>query len=89
MDPVQIRQRFGNRLVCVGGLDNCEILPRGDRAEIRDHVLHLLEAGRGGGYLFGPHSIGPDIRVETMEYVLELLAEYGNYPLAVSRRATS
>lgn len=81
MDPVKIREHHGTRLVCVGGLDNCDILPRGDRGEIHDHVLHLLEAGRGGGFIFGPHSIGPDIEIETMEYVLQLLEEYGNYPL--------
>jgi hypothetical protein len=81
MDPVKIRQQYGNRLVCVGGLDNCAILPRGDRGEIHDHVMHLVEAGRGGGFVFGPHSIGPDISLETMKYVLDLLQEYGNYPL--------
>ena len=81
MDPVKIRAQFGDRLVCVGGLDNCEILPRGDRGEVRDHVLHLLEAGKGGGYLLGPHSVGPDIDVRTMEYVLALLEEHSYYPL--------
>ena len=81
MDPVKIRRHYGDRLVCIGGLDNCAILPRGDRAEIRDHVLHLLEAGRGGGFVIGPHSIGPDISIETMDYVQQLLAEYGRYPL--------
>ena len=65
----------------IGGLDNCAILPRGDRAEVRDHVLHLLQAGRGGGYVIGPHSIGPDISVDTMVHVLELLEEYGQYPM--------
>lgn len=81
MDAVKLREQFGNRLVLTGGMDNAEILPRGDRAEIRDHVLHLLEAGRGGGFVFGTHSMGVDITVESAEYVLELLAEYGNYPL--------
>lgn len=81
MDAVKLRTQFGNRLVLTGGMDNAGILPRGDRAEIRDHVLHLLEAGRGGGFVFGTHSLGPDIAVEGAEYVLELLAAYGNYPL--------
>lgn len=75
MDPVKIREQFGNKLVCVGGLDNCEILPRGDRSEIRDHIQHLAQAGADGGYIIGPHSIGPDISIETMQYVLELLEE--------------
>jgi uroporphyrinogen decarboxylase len=80
MDAVKLRQQYGQRLVLTGGMDNSEVLPRGDRAEIREHVLYLLEAGRGGGFVFGTHSLGPDISVETAEYVLELLAEYGNCP---------
>lgn len=80
MDVVKLRQQYGRRLALVGGLDNCIILPRGDRGEIREHVLYLLEAGRGGGYVFGPHSIGPDISLETMDYVLELLQEHSNCP---------
>jgi uroporphyrinogen decarboxylase len=84
MDPVKIREQYGKQLVCTGGLDNSVILPRGDRSEIRDHVTHLLQAGRGGGFVIGPHSIGPDISVETMEYVLELLEEYDGYPLRPS-----
>lgn len=82
MDPVKIKEKYGNRLVCTGGLDNTGILVRGDKTEIKDHVLHLLSAGRGGGFVIGPHSIGPDIEVETMEYVLELLEENSRYPLA-------
>ncbi len=66
MDPVAICRQYDGRLVCIGGLDNCAILPRGDRDEVRDHVLHLLEAGRGGGFVIGPHSIGPDVDPATM-----------------------
>ena len=57
------------------------MLPRGDRVEIRDHVLYLMEAARGGGFVIGSHSIGPDIKVQTMDYVLELLEEHSYYPL--------
>ena len=81
MDPVKIRRQYGNRLVCTGGLDNCQILPRGDRVEIRDHVLYLLEAACGGGFVIGSHSIGPDIKLETMDYVLEVLEEHSYCPL--------
>jgi uroporphyrinogen decarboxylase len=81
MDAVKLRAQYGNRLVLTGGMDNSHILPRGDREEIREHVLYLLQAGRGGGFVIGTHSLGPDISVDTAEYVLELLEEYGNYPL--------
>jgi hypothetical protein len=77
MDVVEIRQRYGRRLVCVGGLDNAVILPRGDRAEIRDHVRHVLSAGKEGGLVVATHSFGPDVSVETVEYLRELLDLYG------------
>jgi uroporphyrinogen decarboxylase len=73
MDAVTILEKFGGTLVCMGGLDNSIILPRGEPAEVRDHVLRLLRAGEAGGLVIGPHSIGPDVSIETMDYVLELL----------------
>jgi len=57
MDPVELRERYGPRLACIGGVCNTEILPRGDRAEIRDHVQHLFAAASGGGYVIGTASI--------------------------------
>ncbi len=82
MDPVKVREKYDGKLAIIGGLDNCEILPGGDRAEIKQYVLHVLEAGRGGGLVVAPHTIGPDVSVEVWEYVRELCLEFGRYPLA-------
>ena len=84
MDAVKVREQYGKKLVLIGGMDNCEILPRGDRAEIREHIQHLFGADMGGGFIIGPHSIGPDISTDTMLYVLELLEEYGGYSTAAA-----
>ena len=84
LDPLEVKDRYGGKLAVIGGLDNCRILPRGDRDEIRDHVQHLIHAARGGGMVIAPHSIGPDIAADTMDYVLELLDRYGWYPLPES-----
>ncbi|MCK5801882.1 MAG: hypothetical protein KAI66_03570, partial [Lentisphaeria bacterium] len=75
MDPVQMRKQYGNRLVCVGGVCNTEILPRGDRAELRNHVQHLFEAATGGGFIIGTASISGDVSAATFEYLVELLDE--------------
>jgi uroporphyrinogen-III decarboxylase len=82
MDPVAIREKYDGKLAIIGGLDNCEILPRGDRDEIERHVRHVLEAGRGGGLVLAPHAFGPDISVETVDFVMELWERYGRYPLS-------
>jgi len=77
MDAVKLRQRYGKSLVLLGGLDNARILPRGDKDEVRRHVLHILEAGREGGLVIGAHSIGPDVSVETYDFVHELIVNSG------------
>ena len=81
LDPVAIREKYDGRLAIIGGLDNCEILPEGDRERVRDHILHILRAGRGGGFIMAGHSIGPDVSVETYDYVHELWRRHGTYPL--------
>jgi len=79
MDPVKLRERYGNRLACVGGLCNTEILPRGERAELRDHVQHLFQAARGGGFVMGTASISGDVSVAAFEHLVELLEELDPY----------
>ncbi|MFW5868184.1 MAG: uroporphyrinogen decarboxylase family protein [Armatimonadota bacterium] len=81
LNPLDLRERYGDRLALLGGLDNALILPRGDRAELRGHMLEVLRAGAGGGFVLATHSVGPDISVATMEYLRELLCEFGTYPM--------
>jgi uroporphyrinogen decarboxylase len=81
LDPLEVKEQFAGRLAIIGGLDNCNILPRGDRDEVRRHIKRVLAAGRGGGLIIAPHTIGADMSIETMDYVLDVLEEYGWYPL--------
>ena len=79
MDALALRRRYGERLAIVGGVCNCAVLPRGDRAEIERQVRPLAEAGRHGGIVIGSHSIGKDVSPETYDYYIELLETYGTY----------
>lgn len=81
LHPVELRERYGDRLALLGGLDNAHILPRGNPDEVRAHVKEVLSAGVGGGLALGTHSVAPDIAVETMELVREVYLECGHYPL--------
>jgi hypothetical protein len=45
-------------------------------------VLDVLRAGADGGFVLATHSVGPDISVDTMEYVRELMLQFGQYPMA-------
>lgn len=78
MDVVKLREKYGERLALIGGLDNAGILPRGNRPEITEHVMHCLSIAGEGGFIIGAHSIGPDISVATVDYVTELICEYNN-----------
>lgn len=79
MDAPSLRRKYGRRLALLGGLDNAHILPRGDRAEIEAHVRRILEAGQDGGLVIGAHSIGPDVSIETYDYVHNLVRKHGVY----------
>ncbi len=68
----ELRARYGTRLALLGGICNSQILPRGDREEIRRHVREVLASGRDGGLVIGSHSIGPDISVAAYDYFIEL-----------------
>ncbi|MGC9317216.1 MAG: uroporphyrinogen decarboxylase family protein [Armatimonadota bacterium] len=81
LHPTKLRERYGENLALLGGLDNAQILPRGDPQQVREHVLEVLSAGVGGGLAIGTHSVAPDISVATMRLVRELIMQYGQYPL--------
>jgi len=85
MDALALRQRFGDRLALIGGLDNAHLLPGGDRKAIAAAVERLLGAGTEGGLVLGSHSIGPDVAVETYDYLNHLEDERGRYPLQPSK----
>ena len=87
MDVVEIREKYGEKLGMVGGLDNSVVLPRGDRAEIRAHVQHCLSIVKEGGFVIGAHTIGPDISVDTYDYVSELIDEYNRSEMGYSEAA--
>lgn len=77
----ELRDRYGEKLALIGGVCNAEVLPGGDREEIRGHVLDVLSAGREGGLVIGTHSIAPDISVESYDWFIQLWREFGTYPM--------
>ncbi|MDP6438764.1 MAG: uroporphyrinogen decarboxylase family protein [Candidatus Brocadiia bacterium] len=82
IDPVKLRQKYGKRIVFIGGVCNARVMPRGDKREIEAAVRPLIELGREGGMIIGMHSIGDDISVEAYDYYISLLDKYANYSQA-------
>ena len=68
MDPEELKSRFGDRLTFHGGIDEQELLPRGNPSEIRKEVERIIQIfGKKGGYIACPaHAIQPDTPVENI-----------------------
>ncbi|GHU62998.1 uroporphyrinogen III decarboxylase [Clostridia bacterium] len=85
LDVLELQKDFGGRLAFVGNIDVRE-LESGDRDRIKKQVLYKLQAGVGGGYIVqSDHSVSSDVLPESYEYMVELVREYGKYPLDLER----
>lgn len=81
MDSVDLRRRYGHRMAFCGTSD-IQVWERGDRDEIRRETLHRLNAAHGGGLIFqSDHSVTSSVSGHTYDYVVELVRQYGCYPL--------
>ena len=75
MDPVEMKKRFGDRLVFYGGISTQKTLPYGTPEQTRQEVRRLIrEVGRGGGYIAAPaHCVPGDARPENLLAMIEAL----------------
>jgi uroporphyrinogen decarboxylase len=82
MDPFELKQKYGHRLVFWGGgIDAQHILPRAKPEEIREHVRKNVEAFKaGGGYVFNNvHNIQADVPAENIVALFDAAYEFGFY----------
>ena len=81
LDVVDLRRRFGHRIAFCGNMDVL-LWANGPKEELRNMVLTKLNAAKGGGYIFqSDHSVPGNISAENYEYVVNLVRQYGKYPL--------
>ena len=76
---LELRERYGDRMVFFGGSCNTRVLPGGDRAEIEAMVKELAELGHDGGLVVGSASIGNDISPASYDFYIQMLEKYGDY----------
>ena len=81
MDPVEIKQRYGDRLTLWGTLGTQTTLPFGTPDEIRAVVEeYIRQLAPGGGYVIGPtHTVNRDVPWENVVAFYEAVQEYGHY----------
>jgi uroporphyrinogen decarboxylase len=82
MVPVDLKARFGDRLVFWGGgIDSQHVLPTASPETIREHVRRNLEAWKpGGGYVFNNvHNIQAAVPPENIVAMYDAAYEFGFY----------
>jgi uroporphyrinogen-III decarboxylase len=81
MDVVDLRQKYGHRIAFCGNMNVMEWAGC-TKDELKPIVLRKLNAAKGGGMIFqSDHSVPSNVSAENYEYVINLVREYGQYPL--------
>ena len=81
MDAVELKRKYKNKIGYCGNSD-IRVWETGDKKLIRKEVLRKLNAGKGGGFIFqSDHSVSSEVSGQTYDYIVNLVREYGKYPL--------
>jgi len=81
LDVVELRRKYGHRICFCGNMNVIEWADR-SQEELKAIVLRKLNAAKGGGLIFqSDHSVPGNVSAESYEYVVNLVREYGRYPL--------
>ena len=80
MDPVLLKQKYGDRLTFWGGgVDTQKVLPFGTPEEVKAHVLRECEIlAPGGGFVFNTvHNMQANVPLQNVLAMLEAIRQYG------------
>ncbi|MGD0008941.1 MAG: uroporphyrinogen decarboxylase family protein [Terriglobia bacterium] len=84
MDPVELKQAFGDVLTFWGGgADTQRTLSFGTPNQVREEVRQRIKVfGTGGGFVFAPvHNVQARAPVENILAMYEAVQEYSRYPV--------
>lgn len=81
LDVVNLRRKYGHQIGFCGNMDVIEWANK-SQEELKAIVLRKLNAAKGGGFIFqSDHSVPSTVSVGNYEYVLNLVHQYGQYPI--------
>lgn len=80
-DPVELKDKYGDRICFFGGIDQQSLLPSGDNWMIRNEIQRRIRIlGKNRGYMLAPaHILQPDVSPGTVEVMINAVKEYGRY----------
>lgn len=81
IDPLMVKQKYGDRLALWGTIGIQTTLPFGTPEQVRQEVRKRIETvGYNGGLVLGPtHSLEPEVPWENIVALYEAIEEYGKY----------
>lgn len=81
MDVVELRRQYGHGIGFCGNMNVMEWAESSEE-ELKKIVLTKLNAAKGGGMIFqSDHSVPSNVSAQRYEYVVNMVREYGQYPL--------
>ena len=81
MDAIKLKRLYKNR---IGYCENNDIMiwETNDLELIKQETLKKLNAAKGGGFIFqSDHSVSSSVSGKTYDFIVNLVREYGKYPL--------
>jgi uroporphyrinogen decarboxylase len=77
-DPIEVKNKWGDRLVLHGAVSNQRSIPLGTPQDVKDEVRYLLEhCGKGGGFVIGPSNVLlPEYPAENIVAMYQAVSEY-------------
>jgi len=83
MDPVKIKNEYGDRLAIRGAISVQETMPFGSPEEVKSVVIERIKTlAPGGGFAIAPsHVIPPETPVENIVTLYKTAQKYGFYPM--------
>ena len=85
MDIYEIKRKYGEKITLLGNLDCSHLMSHGTKEEIEEEIKNLLKyIAHGGGYIFSSsNAIHSGISLETFNFIIEKVREYGKYPIKI------
>lgn len=81
LDVIELRRKYDHRMGFCGNMDALAWANE-PMEKLKEITLTKLNAAKEGGFIFqSDHSVPSNISAERYEYVINLVREYGKYPL--------